>query len=182
MANLIPPNARKKVKLEYWARVVSVWLVMLGLACLVVTALHVPVYKLVGDQNEVFNAWHEEVDADNKQFKESVKVINNTNEISRLLSSDAEQILFTEVIDEVDSLINEDVVVESYRMERSGGKVTNFVVSGESTTRFGLADFRKALENSDMFETAALPLSNLAKDADIPFDISVSLTNKQTES
>jgi len=177
MANLIPPDARTKVKYEYWARVVTLWLFLVGVATIMVTLIQIPAYVLIKEQTEVFTQWYEEVSDDNEQFKQSVEIIERTNEISRVIYTEEGHTSFSNLVDEIRRIETDEISVETIAIEKKGGAFDTFSVSGEAATRSALADFRIAIEASPLFEAAALPLSNLAKDVDIPFNISVTVHN-----
>lgn len=181
MANLIPLKARKRVRVEYWMRSISVWMLLVGTALLMVLALQIPAYVLVNNQISILNSWYQEVDEDNQQFKVSENIIRKTNRLNVLLGEQNEQPLFGAVVAEVEAAAGNEVVVQDFSLERKDGMLTGLVVSGEAATRSSLANFKDALEDSPMFESAVLPLSNLAKDADIPFRINITMISEVTD-
>ena len=177
MINLIPPAARKIVKREYWVRVLSVWMILAATAFAMITLLKIPVYVLVNSQMAALSSSYESATADDLEFKKSQDLIKSANQMASLLVTDNEHVEFSEVINRIDSLSGEEVFVNSINMARVEKDLEKVTVRGEALTRAGLAGFKERLENDEMFLEATLPLSNLAKDVDIPFSIEVTLTN-----
>lgn len=176
MINLIPPDARRRVKQEYWIRVVSVWMMLIATALLMVALLRVPVYVLVKSQLEAFSDTYEQATSDDLEFKASEDAIKDANHVGSLLAVTEGSLRFSEVLAAIDSLAGSEIVITSYALTRTDGQVSGITVVGQADTRFALAAFKDALEASDYFESAALPLSNLAKDRDIPFNIVITPT------
>jgi len=50
MINLIPPAARRAVTIEYWTRVVIIWLCLFLLAVIIIAVLQLPSYVLIKSQ------------------------------------------------------------------------------------------------------------------------------------
>ena len=176
MINLIPPVARKKVKREYWIRVVSVWMILVASALVMISLLKLPVYVLVNKQLDAFSSSYESAAENDQQFKLSEELIKDANDISTILSGDEDVYLFSDVITRIGELAGEGIGVNQFTLTREEGQVNLVIITGEADTRQRLADFKNDLEADSLFESAALPLSNLAKDVDIPFKIEIAPT------
>jgi hypothetical protein len=74
------------------------------------------------------------------------------------------------------------VQVESYAFERKGVALGKVVVSGVAANRTGLTAFKNAIESDKLFKLATIPLSELAKDKDIPFTLSITPNASTTPS
>lgn len=173
MANLIPPAARKKVKTQYWFRVASVWMFLVATACLMVSLLQLPAYVLVSGQLEAFDESFKEAAKDNEEFTFSKAAIERSTEIGLVLKSQHENSGFSEVINALENMTNDEVEIYTFKVLREEGKISVITISGQAKSRTSLADFKNTIESNQLFETAILPLSNLAKDKDIPFQISI---------
>lgn len=173
MINLIPPDARTQVKREYWTRVISVWMMLAATAFVMITLLRVPVFVLVSSQLNAFADSYERAASEDLQFKESEELIVEANEIGRLLSESNESRFFSAIITKLDELSGEGITISSISIERTDDIVSAVSVIGFAETRFSLASFKDRIEADPYFESAALPLSNLAKDKDIPFNIAI---------
>jgi len=172
MINLIPPHARRRVGQEYWLRTVTVWLFLLSIAFVCIAILFIPTYILVQNQLSVYSVAFQSAAADNEQFSESKTAITNANVTARLLAAeDAEQ--FSKIVRDIDQTVSAAIVLTNIALDRKEGEIAPIRVAGVATDRVSLAAFRDALEAQEQFAAADLPLSSLAKDADIPFTITI---------
>lgn len=173
MINLIPPSAQSQVKREYWIRVISVWLFLLGFACITVATLNVPVYVLLKNQLGSLENEYAKTSTANQSFKESEQAMVSANAISKLLTSANETTPFMEVINELRTLAGAGVAIEDFNLIRTEGVISSITITGEADSRLLLSEFQQKLEKNPTFANAKLPLSNLAKDKDIPFTITI---------
>ena len=80
---------------------------------------------------------------------------------------------FSKVIEDIESAKGEGIVIKSYSFNRKNTGISPIVVTGDAKTRAQLSAFRDALEMNPYFKTVTLPLSDLAKDSDIEFSITI---------
>lgn len=179
MVNLIPPDAQKQVNREYWIRVCSVWLFLLGSAGVMVVLLYIPSYLLLQTQLKVKQSAHAEVNNQAEQFKQAEEAFTHSNEVAQLLLSSKEEVAFSFVMDEIQKIAPEGIVVTNFSFTRKDTKLEIVTISGQADARASLSRFREALELHPLFKVASLPLSNLAKDRDIAFTISIVPRNKE---
>jgi hypothetical protein len=175
MINLIPPSAQKQVTGEYWVRVVSVWLFLLGTAFLTISFLNAPVYVLVQSQLKTFLQEFKLASNQSETFKSSEAAITKANSIATLLSKSGQATLFSEVIGELEEQAKAEggVTISNFNLSRKDGIMAPISISGIADSRSVLSQFRDALEKNPRFESAVLPLASLAKDKDIPFSITI---------
>jgi hypothetical protein len=178
MINLIPPSAQKQVKHEYWIRVASVWMILIGSAFLVVSILMAPVYMLVTAQLKSFSFEYTQANIESQSFKDSETKIITSNEIASLLAKSEGTTAYTTIIKKLESLAGEDIIITDFDLSRKAGVISPVVISGEADSRLALTQFQDAIQGDEMFSGATLPISNLAKDRDIPFTITVDLNKK----
>lgn len=180
MTNLIPPSARTQVKREYWIRVVSVWFLLLGFACITVILLNIPVYVLVKNQQQIYQAQYEEASTSMQSSEASEEAITDSLTIAKLLSAVERKQSFSSVIAELETLAGTTVAITQYSLQQTDGTINSVTITGEATSRLALSLFKTRLENTPAFATAKLPLSNLAKDKDIPFSITITPASDTT--
>tara|TARA_B100000745_G_scaffold285608_1_gene220949 strand:- start:1881 stop:2423 length:543 start_codon:yes stop_codon:yes gene_type:complete len=180
MINLIPPHARKQVKIEYWVRVSSVWVLMVALGLCVVLVLMVPSYILIRSQLNTYQEQYSQALADSVSYQELEDAVVTANRYAQKLLSYKSPVSFTGIIDEL-KLVTDDTIELSYvDIKRTeSGEVETMVVKGEAQTRIDLVAYRDAIEAHPFFTSADLPISNLAKDKEVPFSITVAI--KQPE-
>lgn len=178
MANLIPPYAKKGVVIEYWIRVVSVWLFLLSAVALAVAALNVPSYILIQSQKQVYQDMFADANDKSEVFTKIEHEIIRTNDIARLLALTDDGELLHAYVPHIESLANDRVRIDSFDFTLEAGKPSAITISGIAEDRESLVNLSDTLEADDYFVSADIPLSNLAKDKDIPFLIKIVLANR----
>ena len=174
MANLIPPAAKRGVQIEYWVRVSSVWLALFGTAALAIAALNVPIYILVNSQSNTYAGLQSKAEEQDTSFVKIEADIKWANNAAVLLASAKELVPLGDYIKVIDSYQTDKVVIDSYDLTRSdAGAVDSIKISGTAIDRESLVALSTALESDERFSSAEIPLSNLAKDSNIPFTINV---------
>ncbi len=177
MINLIPTEAKKYVRMEYWTRVISVWLFLVTSAALIIIALLIPSLVLVNAQLQVFENGAGSVDAQNDKYDILKSEITGANNTAQQLLSTKNQRTFHTVISRIENATNKTVRIKSITASRNQDEaIETLQVVGVADSRQALVDFRDTLEAVEMFDAVELPLSNLAKDADVPFNLSIQLT------
>lgn len=179
MANLIPPNAKRAIVIEYWIRVVTVWFILIGFAIIVVAILKLPTLALVKSQIGTFGEAYDGARAKNEIFEESQRTIIDANNLSKLLSDQQESAILSDLIDVLDTIAGSEVAISRFTFEKDELAVAKISIAGHANTRTALADFSTHIEEHALFEKAELPISNLAKDKDITFNIDIVPTAQQ---
>lgn len=159
-------------------------MILIASAFIMISILNVPAYVLVKNQLDAFSADYELASTETLMFKQSEQVIKDANEMGKLLQSQQKSVLFSELMTKIQLLASDSVVLSSFSLRREAGVVTQITITGQASSRVTLSNFRDALEQDAYFESAELPLSNLAKDKDIPFSIDIVpavLDNKTTQ-
>jgi len=175
MANLIPPQAKKNIIIEYWIRAVSVWFALLGVASLTMAVLNVPVYILIQNQLQSYSSLYNDADAQNTSFEQIESGIVLANTTAVLLSNNLKSESIVPYINQIDNLANSKISIQSLKLIRSGVNLEEVQIQGVADDRESLVAFSDAIESAEDFTKADIPLSNLAKDKDIPFTIDAQL-------
>jgi len=173
MINLIPPHAQASVKHEYWIRTASIWLILIGTACAVVTFFSLPVYVLVHSQLEAFAQEYEQVSLESESYAVSEQAIVKANETAILLASSRSNHSFTTIIEELELLSANDVALSEYSISQKNGDLAPITIKGVAASRLALTSFQARIEAHPLFAEAVLPLANLARDRDIAFTITI---------
>lgn len=176
MINLIPPVAKRKILTEYWTRVATVWLGTLSAVVVIWSVALLPAYVLITTQTKVFARDSAEVKAEVDEYNTSVaNLIDTSSKASRLLAQ-KNAVILSETINHLETLVGTGVTIESYELSRvSDTELQPIIVTGRAATREDLANFRETLLLDPQIESALLPLSNLARDRDIAFSITITL-------
>ena len=179
MINLIPPVARRAVTKEYWIRVVSVWLFMLSMVLALILALQLPTYILIKAYSQALDTQFDTAEAMQVEFDTLEDEVKTANELVAHLGEQGDaSVRFSELVYELDGLASDTVVLTQFSMQREAGEVEVVNIIGEAANRTALSKFRDAVEGSERFISAELPISNLAKDKDIVFSMKITMANE----
>lgn len=184
MANLIPPAAKRNILIEYWVRVVSVWFFLLGAAALVLAILNVPVYVLIQNQLQAHSSLYNDASDQNTSFEIVETDIERANNTATLLATGRTVQPLIPYVEEIESLTTTEVVITSLDLTRTEGAALDSIsITGVAATRESLVAFSQGIEAAENFVSAEIPLSNLAKESNIPFTITAVVnTASQTSS
>jgi len=181
MINLIPPTAKKKIFLEYWARVATVWLTTASVLVIVGIFLLLPSYVLIDSKIDVYAEGIEELIAEVNEYNNSVAQLIEASNQAKLIIGQEDHREFSAVLSLLENIAGDFVTLTSYEFTRATNhNLSPIVINGRAGTREALADFREALLADPAIESAFLPLSNLARDRDLTFSITVTLTQPKS--
>lgn len=180
MANLIPTEAKRQITLEYWIRVASVWLCLLGAAALTIVVLNVPSYLLIQNQLQAFGSKYANASMQQTSFEKVETDITRANNAAVLLASTNKFQAMVPVVEKIEALTNEGIELSDFTVARKERAIESVEVRGVARDRESLVLFSNTIEADEDFVSADLPLSNLAKDSDIPFLLSVVLSKQKT--
>jgi len=181
MINLIPPNARKQVQLEYWVRVCSVWVILVAVAVVIIGSLLMPSLVLVHAQKAVYDTVYQDVSSQNSAYKQEEDLIRTANAVAKRLASADTSMPFSTLLLQIKSIASSRVDIQTISSSKEEGLIKSIQVSGEASSRSTLVQFRDALQAHPAFDSVALPLSNLAKDKDVPFNVVIMVNNQVPE-
>ncbi|MEL6805041.1 MAG: hypothetical protein AAFO91_14800 [Bacteroidota bacterium] len=176
MINLIPHSARAQIKTEYWLRAVTVWSFMLAFALLLIFALQLPTYVLVISLDEALRTQINTAAATQGEFADlEQQVIDTNNLVVHLTEQEQQTVRFSELMYELDAISPAAVQLMQFDMRRADGRIEAIEVVGRANSRTALSNYRDRVEAHELFGAAELPISNLAKDSDIPFSMTITM-------
>ena len=175
MINLIPPEGQKVVAREYILRVGSTMCILFGFVTLILVVAHVPTYVLIGAQVESLKATVEQESSKVDEIGVIEKEMQETEAILAQLKKSETTILKSDVIAEIKKRAPNAVTLNAFTVTLTGQKSDVIQVQGVANTREALADFTNQLEASSMFASANVPISDLVRDTDLPFTVTLTL-------
>lgn len=163
---------------EYVLRfgVVVVWLV--SALALVATLLLIPTYVLLINSAQVKQNYLSSANS-----SVSPAEVNSLSARLATLNANVASLTALEKAPSVSALLQEVLAVSRPGITLSAftytpaasGKPAAFIVSGTAATRDALRNYQLALQNAPFSQSAALPVSAYAKDADIGFSITITI-------
>lgn len=178
MANLIPPDAKKAVIVEYWLRVVTVWLFLVGFGLIVVLLLKLPTYVGLRTAIGAYMGASARAESSAEISRESQETIREANRLIAVLKDKDQDTKLSQLINILDNIAGTGVELKSFSFQKANGNVTAISVSGVATTRQALVGFSNDVEEHPFFEDVDLPISNLAKDKNISFTTTITPTEE----
>jgi hypothetical protein len=178
MINLVPQTAKKKLLIEYWARVSSVWLLLWGVAMVAGAMLLFPTYVLITTQIDAF-ASSAKVAAQKVASHESVtQELILSSQLAKFIIDQRSVPQLSEYLALIEQHVDESIEVTRLTFNRSEGGLAPAQVTGVAADRESLAAFKDRLKADERIVEPKLPIENLAKDRDIPFSIEVVFTKE----
>jgi len=178
MINLIPPQAKKGVVREYWMRVASVWFYTWSAALLGGVLIMVPAYVLINSQVSVYQESAKSASEKVASFEDVSKDLTASSLQAGKLITGFRQSLISDKIATLRSLEKPGVTISEFTINRVDEAYEPIQVTGTADNRQALAAFRDRLLALPDVESVDLPISNLAKDRDIQFNLTVKLNKK----
>ena len=180
MINLIPAEAKKRILREYWLRAVTVWFFLWSCAILLGVTLLVPSYVLINLQIKAYASSAQTANEKNENYESVAKELEHASKLAAAVSEQFQRPTMTQYLSRIKSLESADAQVTRVNLSRDGESVREISISGTAASRQALADFRNRLREEDGVESVDLPISNLAKDRDIPFELTVTFVKPKT--
>ena len=175
MINLIPPTAKKGIRLEYWLRVVTTWFALLTGALIASIAVMAPAYVLInlqiGSSAESSAAASQKIAG----YESVANELNRSNIEAKAVIDTTAYVPISEYISIIRKLEGPDITISDIQIGRSKDSFSPIQVKGEAVDRQSLAQFRDSLLAEPTVASVDLPISNLAKDKDIQFNLSVTV-------
>ncbi len=186
MINILPIDDRKEIKKEYFRRFIAVSLVLLGATFAMAIVMLLPTVLFLSDYEQNYKdqlayTSSKLADAGLSEIKPFVDELNRKTKI--LTDTNGFQST-SRVAGEILSLGGPGVAISSFSM-RVDGKKELVSVSGQSATRKNLLDFLDNLKKCKAlplngcvpFESIVSPVSNILKDKDISFSITMEISS-----
>ena len=178
MHNLLSYESKKKIKKEYRLRLLVLFLASTLALSLILFLSLIPSY--------IFSMTREKTIANEKTAIQKSVVSLESENLNQLLRSTKEKVESLKegnndlsiyvIIEKVLSRRNAGVNILGFRFTPSDGLSRNLTVDGVAGSRDSLVQFRKNLEQEKLFDQVSLPVSNFAKQSEIDFTLTLSIT------
>lgn len=179
MINLIPTVVKKVIIKEYRVRVASVFLFILSVVSLLTAAFFLPSYVLISTQVDVYAKSATEAALQVADFDNAAKTLVNASQISHKITQQRDNKKFSETIAMIEASQGEGIEIELIELGRALNQLAPVKINGTADSRQNLANFRDNLLKQPEVADVILPISNLAKDKDIQFNLSIIFKPKE---
>ena len=177
MINLIPKEEKKKIVMDFYRRLVVLFLLMASFSVLVALLAMVPSYLLSKEKDSISNTKLEAQKQEplpllGEQSLSEIKDINS--KLDLVDRAEKNKFLISEkIINTVLSKKTPNIKIKQivYENDTVGGKKVSIV--GVASSREILLSFKQALEDDPTFKNVDLPISNFIKISNIEFNLSL---------
>lgn len=176
MINLIPPEGYHMIKKEYLLRVGAVYCFLITGVCVLLTVAMVPMYVLLDAQIKEVESEVREGNSTNSAVKNTENEVSIIKNVLAQLKVEEKSFRISTAIDEIQKSSSSEISFKTFYIDGAKGEIKTIQVQGTATTREKLIQFKKKLEESELFESVEIPIADLARDANLPFAITIRLS------
>lgn len=175
MFNLLPDSIKKEIRSEYKMRRISVILIFVLIIQIFSFISLFPSWVSSRTREESMLIQLEKIresnlSSDANEIKNKIKSINS--EIN-VLNSSLEYRGFSPLVDFILSKKTPSITLNSFTFTE--GKTSTITLKGISSTRESLVAFVDSIKSGEVFSAVELPVSNLAKNRNISFSITLNI-------
>lgn len=176
MANLVPQLAKKKIAQEYWVRVVTAWFLLATITLLICSVFLFPVYIFTSTQVAVHAESAAAAAESVADYEAVATALERANKEAQLVIEDSRKTRAYDYIALFAALEGQGVTLTSLTFSKQGDVAEPIELEGVADDRESLAAFRDRLLAAEAIESVDLPISNLAKESNITFDMTIKIT------
>ena len=179
MINLIPSSARRSLLIEYWVRVLSTWLILWSVSLFASALILYPAYVLIGSQVAVYETSAKEASQKVASYENVSMSLVQASVQAKAIMDELSIPVFSDYIELFEGLQGTGIQINKIGLSRVDNGIAPVLLVGIADNRQSLASFRDRLLAEEQVVSVDLPISNLARDKDIQFSITVTLKNSQ---
>ncbi len=176
MVNIIPDRSKKRLLIEYYTRVLTVWLYLFASVLFVLTILFLPSIALFN--NSLSNFYKENdslLKGDDADFDKIIETLKKTLKESELVLKEDKIKKISDYVKLFFNLADDSRVklklIKTIRSDE--GEIEQLIISGLSEDRQRLTKFRDVILQQNEVVAADFPISSLAKSKDINFTLDI---------
>jgi hypothetical protein len=174
MINLIPPAAKRGITIEYWKRVIAVWLCLFSTALVILAVFLLPTFIVLQSQigylQEAVTAGVDRV----SRYDVTATELTTANKQAALLLENQATNTPSALIQIINTYAGNAVTLNNFQFSKLDSTPV-LVLSGVAATRQDLARFRDVLDQDTRFVAVDLPISNLIRDKDLLFSMEIEI-------
>tara|TARA_B100000745_G_scaffold254646_1_gene177096 strand:+ start:1486 stop:2025 length:540 start_codon:yes stop_codon:yes gene_type:complete len=177
MINLVPEEAKKFVKIEYWSRLIVLFNIALSIVGVVAIVLLYPSYVLLDSQLSAYVSKFTETEEMQAEIEALESELLAANDLVAQLKNSFESTTLSELIEVLDEL-GQGINVNYFEIVRVDREIKTIDVAGIASSRNSLSEYSKAVTDHPLFKEVNIPISNLAQGQNVSFQISVVPNNE----
>jgi len=175
MRNILTNQTKSLIQKEYRVRVAVLATLFLSTSLIIGGVFLIPSYflskeRMVSIENQAYLIEKSPVLQENQSLSDALKL---AQEELRILSSVKDQKLFSSRLESIITEKPRGISLTSFTYTVFGDEKRTMSLAGKAFTREDLLSFEKTLKNNPDFISVEFPVSNLAKDKNINFAITL---------
>lgn len=175
MINLIPPEGKKVIIKEYLARVATVWSYICMFACVGGGVALIPTYVFFTHQLQTMESGPAEHTTEIvAEYQKTLETLKEATVVASQLGRTTPSVEASAVVHHLEEALTDDIALGGLAVSLDDSK-TKIEARGVARTRDSLRRFVEALKKDAFFAEAKIPVSDLAKDTNLPFSVSLTL-------
>ncbi|MCA9363659.1 hypothetical protein KC727_00340 [Candidatus Kaiserbacteria bacterium] len=176
MINFLPPEGLSLVKREYWVRVLSVWGFLLFAVCVVSVLSLLPTYVLLKSQLAAAEVRIVGGEDTTEEYRVAAEAVKDANVVIGQLEKTRPSVRPSEIVGALVAATPANVEVNRLLLKQDAGAAVSAVqVQGVAATREALVRFKEVIQEGVLFSEVEVPISDLAREVELPFAIMVTL-------
>lgn len=166
--------------MEYWIRVLTVWAFIGTISAVLFAVTFLPVYVLVDAKIDAYQQSAEIASEKIASFESVSRELAKATQQAQLLITSTKEISLSDIITLLDEMENDGINLNQVYVARATAGLEPISLNGRARDRQSLASFRDSLLAHPSIQSVDFPISNLAKDRDIDFTITIIMANEIT--
>lgn len=174
MLNFLLEKNKKVVIVEYFFRVTIYFLLFTFFSLIILISLFLPsnFYSKYKNDN-VSSQLSSIINKIGESSEDPIEIIKDVNKFTSVFSDEEDRILFSNIIEKIISLKNKNIRITSFSLINDTLSSVKIIINGVSGSRDSLTSFDKDLKKDGYFQSIELPVSNLIKNIDSDFTMTL---------
>lgn len=157
---------------------VSVWFLLWSATLLIGIFIFVPSYVLLDSQVSAYKDSAESASEKIANYKKVSDELTRSGKLAAVMKENFALGYTSDYVALVRNLEHSGITISEIGIERTDKGIAPIRISGVAADRQALAAFRDRALEEEQITVVDLPISNLAKDRDIPFEITATIGNQ----
>jgi hypothetical protein len=174
MINLLPPHAKRKLRTEYWIRVVTVLCIVVSVLLAMLALMGAPIYIGIKSDIDRMKTQVQLAAEQEANIETAVKEVQRSNAYASYLLSKPVAKPLRNYVEVVYQQLASTVSIVGVSLSRDEtGAVSEIQVTAEAANRQAVLDFLDAVSDHPNFGAVDVPLSSLAQANEIEFSVTI---------
>ncbi|MDD4804187.1 MAG: hypothetical protein PHN69_03350 [Candidatus Pacebacteria bacterium] len=174
MLNFLLEKNKKVVIAEYFLRVFTYFLLFLFFALIVLISLFLPSNFYSKYKNDIVSQQLSSIKSKvGENSDDPIKIIKDVNSFTTIFTNEKDQITFGGLIQKITDLKNKNIKISLLSFIKNKNGSIGITINGIAGNRDSLTLFDKELKEEGSFQDVELPVSNLIKNIDSDFVITL---------